>query len=187
MFASSLRSKRWPRRRFPSRFLCEPTLHSITSRWLFWNMSTCICTCTDAHAHSYAHAHMHLYVCTDARVYAACSLTNDTFKSPASASEVFRITWRAWEDLGCRYYLYCLHEWHLSFFPALFVFSRWTFSFANIRSTKHNVFTVMQSKKALTHFDSKRWIFSCGIHSVSYGHYHVRKYFNLCPICKPVI
>ena len=56
-------------------------------------------------------------------------------------------------------------------------------SFANIRSTKHNVFTVMQSKKALTHFDSKRWIFSCGIHSVSYGHYHVRKYFNLCPIC----
>ena len=56
-------------------------------------------------------------------------------------------------------------------------------SFANIRSTKHNVFTVMQSKKALTHFDSKRWIFSCGIHSVSYGHYHTKKYFNTCPIC----
>ena len=57
-------------------------------------------------------------------------------------------------------------------------------SFANIRTTKHSVFTVMQSKKALTHFDSKRWLFSCGIHSVSYGHYHIKKYFNVCPVCK---
>ena len=57
-------------------------------------------------------------------------------------------------------------------------------SFASIRSTKHSVFTVMQSKKALTHFDSKRWIFQCGIHSVSYGHYHAKIYLKTCPFCK---
>lgn len=55
-------------------------------------------------------------------------------------------------------------------------------SFASIKSVKHNLFTVMQ-KKALTHFDSKRWLFNCGIHSVSYGHYHIKKYFDCCPTC----
>ena len=57
-------------------------------------------------------------------------------------------------------------------------------SFASIKSVKHNLFTVMQKKKALTHFDSKRWLFNCGIHSVSYGHYHIKKYFDCCrPTC----
>ena len=56
-------------------------------------------------------------------------------------------------------------------------------SFASIKSQKHNVFTVMQRKKALTHFDSKRYLLCCGVHSYSYGHSFIRKYGDTCFIC----
>jgi len=56
--------------------------------------------------------------------------------------------------------------------------------FATIRSSKHNLSTIRQRKKALSHFDSKRFLFFCGIHSLPYGHHRIPKYFNSCPICK---
>ena len=55
--------------------------------------------------------------------------------------------------------------------------------FASIRSTKHRIKTIMQRKKALSHFDCKRWLFDCGIHSVPYGSKHIKHFFNLCPLC----
>lgn len=57
------------------------------------------------------------------------------------------------------------------------------FAFHSIRSKKHNIHTVRLKKKALAHFDSKRWIFDCGIHSVPYGSYIIQKYYNVCQIC----
>jgi hypothetical protein len=55
--------------------------------------------------------------------------------------------------------------------------------FASIRSKKHKLKTIMQRKKALSHFDCKRWLFDCGIHSVPYGSKSITKYYNLCPTC----
>lgn len=56
--------------------------------------------------------------------------------------------------------------------------------FAAIRSTKHKISTIFQRKKALTHFDSKRWLFDCGIHNVPYGSKVIDKFYNTCPSCK---
>lgn len=56
--------------------------------------------------------------------------------------------------------------------------------FTTIRSTKHKLATIRQRKKALSHFDCKRFLFSCGIHSLNYGHYKIKKYYYSCPICK---
>lgn len=55
--------------------------------------------------------------------------------------------------------------------------------FASIRSTKHKISTIMQRKKCLSHFDSKRWLFSCGIHSSPYGSKLITKYYDKCPFC----
>ncbi len=55
--------------------------------------------------------------------------------------------------------------------------------FASIRSKKHNVATILQKKKALSHFDCKRWLFNCGIHSVPYGSKVIKKYYDVCPFC----
>jgi hypothetical protein len=43
------------------------------------------------------------------------------------------------------------------------------FDFHSIISKKHKVATMRLKKRAITHFDSKRWIFPCGIHSAPYG------------------
>ena len=55
--------------------------------------------------------------------------------------------------------------------------------FASIRSKKHKVSTIIQKKKALSHFDCKRWLFDCGIHSVPYGSKFIKKVYNVCPFC----
>jgi hypothetical protein len=55
--------------------------------------------------------------------------------------------------------------------------------FHGIRSHNHNIRTVMIRKKSLNFFDSKRWIFDCGIHSVPFGSYLIQKYYNKCPRC----
>ena len=65
----------------------------------------------------------------------------------------------------------------------LFKKGSFRFNFHSIKSLKQNVFTVNQNKKALSYFDSKRWIFNCGIHSVPYGSYVIKKYFSDCPQC----
>ena len=43
------------------------------------------------------------------------------------------------------------------------------FDFHSIISKKHKIATMRLKKRAITHFDSKRWIFPCGIHSAPYG------------------
>ena len=56
--------------------------------------------------------------------------------------------------------------------------------FNSIRSVNHNIKTVVLRKKALNFFDTKRWLFDCGIHSVPYGSFLIEKYQNKCPRCE---
>ena len=56
--------------------------------------------------------------------------------------------------------------------------------FYSIRSVKHQLKTVAINKLALSYVDTKRWIFDCGIHSVPYGSYLIRKCYNKCPRCE---
>jgi hypothetical protein len=53
-----------------------------------------------------------------------------------------------------------------------------------IHSSSHQVSTVFQTKKALSNFDSKRYLHSCGIHTSPYGSSLNEKYLNSCYICK---
>ena len=65
----------------------------------------------------------------------------------------------------------------------LFSFKDRRYDFHTIRSRKQNVKTVHIKKKAISHFDSKRWLFDCGIHSVPYGSYVIQNFYNKCPKC----
>lgn len=56
-------------------------------------------------------------------------------------------------------------------------------NYTGIVSQKHNLFTVIRNKKALSCFDSKRWLFNCGIHSSPFGSILVKKYGNKCYKC----
>ena len=58
------------------------------------------------------------------------------------------------------------------------------FDYSSIKSTKQSVKTVRINKKALSHFDSKRWIYDCGIHSSPYGSILIDTHYNVCPKCK---
>ena len=42
-------------------------------------------------------------------------------------------------------------------------------NFTGILSQKQRLYTVVRNKKALSRFDSKRWIFKCGIHSLPFN------------------
>jgi hypothetical protein len=55
--------------------------------------------------------------------------------------------------------------------------------YTGIVSQKQNIFTVVRKKKALSCFDSKRWIFSCGIHSSPFGSILIDRYKNKCFKC----
>jgi len=55
--------------------------------------------------------------------------------------------------------------------------------FTTINSKKHNLYTSVKNKKALSGFDSKRFILMCGIHSVPYGSLHIKQFGNSCIIC----
>lgn len=56
--------------------------------------------------------------------------------------------------------------------------------FASIRSTKHIIKTVNIKKRALSFLDTKRFILDCGIHSVPFGSYLIKKYKGKCQICE---
>ena len=56
-------------------------------------------------------------------------------------------------------------------------------SFASFQSKKHELLTVIRHKKALSNFDTKRYIFDCGIHSTPYGSCMIKKY-RYCYKCK---
>ena len=57
------------------------------------------------------------------------------------------------------------------------------YDFHSISSKKHSISTIRINKQALTHFDSKRFIYSCGIHSEPYGSVLIEKFGNKCPKC----
>jgi len=58
------------------------------------------------------------------------------------------------------------------------------FDFHVIRSRKHLVTTARLNKKAISHFDSKRWIHPCGLHSDPYGSIFIKpKRVLYCPKC----
>ncbi len=58
------------------------------------------------------------------------------------------------------------------------------YDFHVIRSRTHKISTVRINKKAISHFDSKRWIYSCGIHSDPYGSTFINpKRILYCPKC----
>jgi hypothetical protein len=65
----------------------------------------------------------------------------------------------------------------------LFKFNDRRYNFCTIRSTKQNVKTVRLNKRAISHFDSKRWLFNCGIHSEPYGSIVIDKFYSKCPKC----
>jgi hypothetical protein len=66
----------------------------------------------------------------------------------------------------------------------LFNQNSFRFHYNSIKSTKQVVKTVRINKKALSHFDCKRWIFDCGIHSSPYGSKLIDLYYNKCPKCE---
>jgi len=51
-----------------------------------------------------------------------------------------------------------------------------------ISSIKHEIRINSVNKLAFSSYDSKRYIFPCGIHSVPYGHYILKENKN-CPHC----
>jgi len=58
------------------------------------------------------------------------------------------------------------------------------YDFNIIRSRSHKISTIRINKKALSHFDSKRWIYPCGIHSDPYGSVFIHpKRLLICPKC----
>jgi len=59
------------------------------------------------------------------------------------------------------------------------------FDFHTIVSKKHKITTMRMNKRAITHFDSKRWIYHCGIHSDPYGSSQImKKKIFFCPKCE---
>lgn len=56
--------------------------------------------------------------------------------------------------------------------------------FFSIRSVKHNLKTIHIKKRSLSFLDTKRYLLSCGIHSVPYGSYLIAKFNGKCLICK---
>jgi len=66
------------------------------------------------------------------------------------------------------------------------LFNQTVFSqnFCSIRSTKHTIKTVNIKKRALSYLDTKRYILNCGIHSIPFGSYLIKKYKSVCQICK---
>ena len=58
------------------------------------------------------------------------------------------------------------------------------FDFHSIVSKKHKITTTRLNKRAISHFDAKRWIHHCGIHSDPYGSVEIKKKkCLLCPKC----
>ena len=53
----------------------------------------------------------------------------------------------------------------------------------NIQSKGHLVKTVRQRKIALSAFDSKRYLLNCGVHSIPYGSFKIKKFGGKCQKC----
>jgi len=56
-------------------------------------------------------------------------------------------------------------------------------NFHSIRSVKHSIKTVKITKRALSFLDTKRFLLNCGIHSVPFGSFLIKKYKGKCQKC----
>lgn len=56
-------------------------------------------------------------------------------------------------------------------------------NFCSIRSSKHLIKTVKITKRALSFLDTKRYILNCGIHTLPFGSYLIKKYKGICQKC----
>lgn len=54
----------------------------------------------------------------------------------------------------------------------------------HIRSKNHRVQTNQVRKICFSSFDDKRYLFSCGLHSVPYGSKRIKQDLDTCPLCK---
>jgi len=58
--------------------------------------------------------------------------------------------------------------------------------YTGIVSQKHNLYTVVRNKKALSCFDSKRFMLPCGLHSYPLNSVLIKKFGGRCNKCKKV-
>lgn len=56
-------------------------------------------------------------------------------------------------------------------------------SYGAIKNNDFRIYTQDFIKSALCSFDSKRYIYSCSIHTEPYGSYLIKKYGPNCPYC----
>ncbi len=56
-------------------------------------------------------------------------------------------------------------------------------NFHSIRSNKHLIKTVKITKQALSFLDTKRFILNCGVHTLPFGSYLIKKYNGQCIMC----
>ncbi|GBN22795.1 hypothetical protein AVEN_104507-1 [Araneus ventricosus] len=62
---------------------------------------------------------------------------------------------------------------HINYRQSLFSRKPSTVSQNRISSEKHHIFSMQQSKRALSAFDDKRFLIEDGVTSLSYGHYKI--------------
>ena len=55
--------------------------------------------------------------------------------------------------------------------------------FKQIRSKHHHLATITQNKVGLSPFDKKRFVLSCGVLTLAYGHYKIAHDRGCCSLC----
>ena len=55
--------------------------------------------------------------------------------------------------------------------------------FKQIRSKHHYLATIKQNKIRLSPFDDKRFVLSCGVHTLAYGYYKIARDRGCCSLC----
>ena len=76
---------------------------------------------------------------------------------------------------------------HVDYLSSLQKAKQMTHSFHCIRSRRHVITTIKQTKLSLSPYDDKRFLLRCGIHSLPYGHKILRKRtadYDVCHECK---
>lgn len=99
------------------------------------------------------------------------SLTNEQFKEKKVCKGLGRVAIN--NRLKFKHYKRCLFKGNTK-----------RLDFHVIKSKTHKLSTTRIMKKAISHFDSKRWIFHCGIHSEPYDSVFIKSKRSLfCPKC----
>ena len=101
--------------------------------------------------------------------YETRDLTTNTYKEKITSKGVNK---GAKKQLHLENYLKCLNE--VASIRANVV---------SIRSSNYTLMTTQLNKLALSSFDDKRWLYSCGIHSSPYNSCLISVYNSHCPYC----